>query len=988
LRATRREEPSPLSVSIPRFLAGHEILGEIGRGGMGIVYKARQLALSRIVALKFIPHTNAHREDLARFWAEAEAVAQLSHPHIVPIYDLGEHDGLPFYTMEFLPDGNLEQLLEHGPLTPLHAATLLEQVAQAVQHAHEQGILHRDLKPANVLLHPAKIADFGLARRLDGTGHHTRTGAILGTPAYMAPEQAVGRREQGPGVDIWSLGVMLYECLTGRLPFQGSSVLHTLELVRREDPVAPSRIDARIPRDLENIVLRCLEKDPARRYPSAAALAEDLQRWLAGEPVRARPIGPWTITQKWARRRPALASLIGCVAALMLVIAAAIPYHMARLEARAQSASAAALAAHEKARQADLRATLQREMLQAREAVTTKQFAQAAQIFHGIAQRVEDEDGPELLALRDEARRHYHEARKLAEALPHDARLKQQIAVFLRHRQDAIFLSYAGLLIDPSLNNPTQARQELLAALKEFPQTQNLSEAERWRLQQARAELCFILADLDGRASPREGLRWLDGLTGLRGVHLRRARYLESLGQREAAALEREAANKCSEATALDDFLSAQEAYTRGKYEHALKELETALDREPDLFWAHLLHAAVQMRRGQPTEALVSLGWCIHRRPGEVWPYLLRAGVRLGQKQPAQAREDLDRVASLELNPAATYTHLVYRGVLALAERRPDEAIAPLEQAIRLFPQHPAAHANLAEVYWKKGHRPQALERLGRAIETSAEASVLYRKRATWHSLMGHPADALRDMEAIAHPSVEDWAERARLLYTLRRYPDALSACTRALRGKPEQRTALRVRAESLLELGKHREAWIAFNRFLGQYRDADAFARRARARAACNDFAGVIEDYTQALALRDDPVFRCARGWAYLIHHAPELALSDFQRAVAQLPTEAHIGRATAKMSLGQTKEALADVELALQKPPTQHRLLYAAARVLARCSPQPTQALKWLDAALESLPAGQRSAFWRERVAPDPALVPLAKLAGFHKLQAKYAR
>ncbi|MGL4553201.1 MAG: serine/threonine-protein kinase, partial [Gemmataceae bacterium] len=311
VRATRREESLSACPHLPP-VAGYEILDELGRGGMGVVYRARQLGLNRVVALKMIPSADATCEDFVRFRAEAHAVARLSHPGIVPIYDVGEHDGMPFYTMEFLGGGNLEQLLARRRIGPREAAALVEQLARAADHAHRHGVLHRDLKPANVLLQIAdcrlqignpprppspqsailnlqsaipKLADFGLARRLDGSGHHTRTGAILGTPSYMAPEQALGRRDQGPAVDVWSLGAILYECLTGRTAFSGTSVLHTLELVRGEDPQAPRTLDPAVPRELETVALRCLEKDPASRYASAADLADDLRRWLDGEPV-------------------------------------------------------------------------------------------------------------------------------------------------------------------------------------------------------------------------------------------------------------------------------------------------------------------------------------------------------------------------------------------------------------------------------------------------------------------------------------------------------------------------------------------------------------------------------------------------------------------------------------------------------------------------------------------------------------------------------
>jgi serine/threonine protein kinase len=316
-------------------LPGFEILDILGEGGMGVVYKARQLRPSRLVAIKMIlagPH--ARPEQLARFRTEAEAAAQLRHPNIVPIFEVGEFERQPFFTMEYVEGGNLAQRLAKGLLPAREAASLLKTVAEAVQFAHERDIIHRDLKPGNILLHTEdgalpdsrlpvpKITDFGLAKRLDGNGEQTQTGAVLGTPCYLAPEQAAGKnRDIGPAADVYSLGAMLYESLTGRPPFQGESTLDTLEQVRSREPVSLRRLRPNIPNDLETICLKCLEKQPSRRYGSAAELAADLGRFLAGEPIQARRTPLWEQALKWARRKPAQAGLItiSCLSAAALL---------------------------------------------------------------------------------------------------------------------------------------------------------------------------------------------------------------------------------------------------------------------------------------------------------------------------------------------------------------------------------------------------------------------------------------------------------------------------------------------------------------------------------------------------------------------------------------------------------------------------------------------------------------------------------------------
>jgi len=282
-------------------LDNYDILEVLGHGGMGVVYKARQRNLDRLVALKMIlAGPLGSSAELARFRTEGEAVARLQHDNIVRIYEVAERAGHAYLALELVDGGTLAQYLDGKPMAPRKAAELVLTLARAVQHAHEHGIIHRDLKPANILLARApdrhsdslpfvpKIADFGLAKRMDVQLNHTQTGAVLGTPNYMAPEQAAGASEIGPAVDIYALGVILYELLTGRPPFSGSSVLQTLEQVRSNDAVSPRLLQPMIPRDLDIICLKCLQKMPQDRYATAGELAADLQAFLEGEPIRAR----------------------------------------------------------------------------------------------------------------------------------------------------------------------------------------------------------------------------------------------------------------------------------------------------------------------------------------------------------------------------------------------------------------------------------------------------------------------------------------------------------------------------------------------------------------------------------------------------------------------------------------------------------------------------------------------------------------------------
>ncbi len=341
---------------------GYEVLDELGRGGMGVVYKARQISLNRTVALKMIlAGAHASAETLNRFRTEAESVAALQHPNIVQIHEVGEQDGCPFFSLEFVDGGSLDERLDGTPLPARLAAEIVECLGRAMHYAHRRGIIHRDLKPGNILLQTAeggaaetvhkspsgreaavssfcimqsavcipKVTDFGLAKRLQGDSGQTASGIVVGTPNYMAPEQAQGRvRDIGPGVDVYALGAILYELLTGRPPFLGETPVETMRSVVSDEPVPPSRLQARVPRDLETVCLKCLEKDPRKRYASAEELADDLRRFLDGQPIRARAVSVWERGVKWARRRPAVAALLAVsVLAAAALLAGEIWHH-------------------------------------------------------------------------------------------------------------------------------------------------------------------------------------------------------------------------------------------------------------------------------------------------------------------------------------------------------------------------------------------------------------------------------------------------------------------------------------------------------------------------------------------------------------------------------------------------------------------------------------------------------------------------------------
>jgi tRNA A-37 threonylcarbamoyl transferase component Bud32 len=525
---------------------------------MGVVYKARQLKLNRLVALKMVlGDSRVDRDDLARFRTEAEAVACLQHPNIVQIYEVGEEAGRPYFALELVDGGSLAEKLKAGPLSAVQAAELLATLAEAMHFAHGRNIIHRDLKPGNILLMAdgtPKITDFGLAKQMDRNQDQTRTGAVLGTPAYMAPEQARGQfKTLGPPADIYALGTILYETLAGRPPFRGETPIETLRQVTTDEPVPLSRIVDRIPRDLETICLKCLEKEPHRRYHTAQDLADDLRRFLAHEPIRARRVRAWERGLKWVRRRPLIATLLAVTVSALASLGT-------RELVNSQS---------EKQRQRAARAEVEKMVERAQEAKNRQAWDSARELLASARVRI---DEAALDDLRDGVATFSREV---------DARLESLAAYhrFMSASTDAFFqatLSNGEGSRDKLQATAARARAALaevgvtVPLQTEWISTWSLDEREQGEIQQGCLKLLLVLADTVAQPLPnqtaeerrrqgKEGLEILDSVARMglqtQAYHLRRARYLAQAGQDAAAKAERDLGAARPPASALDFYL-------------------------------------------------------------------------------------------------------------------------------------------------------------------------------------------------------------------------------------------------------------------------------------------------------------------------------------------------------------------------------------------------------------------------------------------------
>jgi tetratricopeptide (TPR) repeat protein len=741
-------------------IPGYEVETLLGRGGMGLVYKARHLRLNRFVALKMlITGAYAGPHERARFQREAEAVPSLRHAHIVQVHDVGDHEGWPYFTMELLEGGSLSQALAGTPQPAREAAALVATLAEAMQVAHRGGIVHRDLKPANILLTAEgtpKVADFGLARHFDGEPAFTLSGTRIGTLSYMAPEQVIGKAGTiGPAADIYALGVLLYEGLTGRPPFRGETAAETERQVLNHEPVSPSRLNPRVPRDLETICLKCLSKEPQRRYASAAALADDLRRFGEGRPIQARPVGWGERFWRWGRRNPTAAALL--VTALCLV----------------------GLASGGGVWLVQQRAELRNEVGTALDQVVRLRqgfhFHEARQLLEQARLRVQRAGPDDLRRQVEQAGADLDLVQRLDEARTQTAipvAVGDDLDLTAAERLFESAFASTGLGPDGDEVKPAVAavraslvRAEIVAALDDWASFTGNRRRREWLLAVARG------ADPD---TVRDRLRqpdlWQDPV---RLTRVARGLSVDKLTPQLATALGRVSRNGGGEAVALladtqkrfpENFWVTYElAWTLNqarRRDESLAFFRAAVALRPKLSAAYNGLGEVLREMGRADEAIGvleraleldatnflahhTLGMALDSQRGLDSAIVhFREAIRLAPKLAAmhhnfgvalKARGRLDEAIehlqqSARINPKAAATQL-FLGLALYDKGRVDESFGHVQQAVNLDPNYAAAHGNLAYLLRKKGRVAESIDHLEQAVQLEGEKPGDFRRQ-------------------------------------------------------------------------------------------------------------------------------------------------------------------------------------------------------------------------------------------------------------------
>lgn len=904
---------------LPR-VPGYEVRGVLGRGGMGIVYEAWQTELNRTVAIKMLlAGFHARPDQLARFRSEAHAVARLQHPNIIQIHDIGDHEGHAYFSLEFANGGNLGRKLNGKPLPPVESAETVEILARAMHYAHQRRIIHRDLKPTNILLTAdgtLKISDFGLAKIQESAEESlSQTGLILGTASYMAPEQAWGKiHEIGPITDVYALGAILYETMTGRAPFVGTNSMETVEQVRTQEPLPPGRLQPKLPRDLETICLKCLQKEQHRRYPSALALADDLRRFINREPIQARRVPAWERGYKWVRRRPALATALAL--GVLTVLSAAggfAQYQQHQIKEKDQQLHLN-----------DLRADVRTWISSGKEAIAIEQWEKAQD---SLGKAVALSASESLEDLKEQAEKLLETVTpRLEEKLGH-AKANTRMKQFEELRNDAFYyvIRSAGENAEEYLDRTISSARGALDVFGLDNSNETLvldryfSAAQKADIDKACYELRLVMAEAMASARVTEesakraqqALRILDQTKkqaasshrpAYKAYYLLRARVLESLNRKSEADAETASARQCQPAGAFDFFLLGDAAYKQqGDLDQAAMLFSEALRKEPDQFWSRYFLSVCYIGQMRFDLARDGLTACLKERPDLTWIYLMRGFVYGQLDQFQSAEEDFGR--AFKLNPSGDDEYVFYanRGLTRMRQARLNDlfpqlscylsnplaqakcvllaaaaknlfqgGIDDLNKAIKLKPNSYEAYLTLAQGYQQKKDFDAAFRVLGRAIvrqsrkENSGhkrDRALLHRSRARLHVELKDFEAAQRDLSQAADlegPASEwaaqDRAEQGRLSYIREMYAESLARLDGALRDSPGFVIANLWQADTFLKLQRYPQAIASVDAYLKDNSAPATQAYRVRGYAksmlATPDHRGAVEDYSRALAM------------------------------------------------------------------------------------------------------------------------------------------
>jgi tetratricopeptide (TPR) repeat protein/serine/threonine protein kinase len=886
-----------VQVKPKNMVANYEILGILGRGAVGVVYKARQMGLNRLVALKMLlAGSHAGQRELARFRLEAEAVARLRHPNIVQVYEVGEHNGLPFFSLEFVEGGSLHSKMDGKPLPPRQAAEIMEALCRAMHYAHEHNIIHRDLKPANILMTPdgiPKITDFGLAKRLEETeeSSQTRTGTLMGTPSYMSPEQAEGRtRDIGPLSDQYTLGAILYELLTGRPPFLGATLLDTIQQVRRQEPVPPTQLQATTPRDLEVICLKGLQKEPGKRYNDAGEMADDLRRFLDGEPIRARPVSLGERSWRWCRRNPRLASLYAAVAVLVMLVLVSggvLGFRMMR----------------EQQTVAQVGAQVEERLKLATDAIFVGNVKEASNFLIGSNPLLDNAAGLE------ELRGRWHDLIDRIKAFGEFEDLLDQarFALFFGGRKQ--------------LNQGREYCQKVLAlydarglAADGLPP---LNDEQKQLFKEDVFDM-FLVAiwterELTKDAEPavqqkvaRQALDWLDRadkiLPGMRTLYTRRAEFHKILGDEQASQADEKRFLSMKWEAAVDNLWHANAEIKRGDkanregnwfeaqkhYREAVASCAVVLRQHPDHFWAYFWWAIAKLKLGEFQDALIGFTECVRSKPKFAWSYNNRATAHLNLKQYNQAIGDYS--TALEIKPDYVDAR-AWRAYAYLQQGDLDKALNDCNQALKQNSRYAPAFLTRGECYKRRQQYEQSLADYTQALELNENKVEVYLKRAAVYQEMKRFDEALGDYDRAVELEPNNLGalrSRAFLHYSRKEYPQAVEDFTSVIAVDPQA---------------------------------VDCYVNRAILNGGfIRDLDAAIFDWEQVLSLRPgDADARCALGSIYLVRRQYALALRELDDALKRRPEfpEALGSKAQIYLWQGKAQDALNVLNPLVQKLP-----------------------------------------------------------------------